>query len=125
MASEQETVADIVANMREKSAEYDRLCREHQDFKEQVLMRDWWHNNVVTFRTIADRLEAARRREAEKIERIVRDAVVDYNGMYTCAPNDETEREVVERAETANEWLKSHGMEPEPFHFSKEEVPNA
>jgi len=77
----------------------------------------------VTLPELLDRIEAAWKREAGKIERIVRDAVVDYNGMYTCAPNDEAEREVVERAETANEWLKSHGMEPEPFHFSKEEAP--
>ena len=68
MANNNETIADIVANMREKSAEYDRLCREHQDFKEQILLRDWWHNNVVTFRTIADRLEAAYKRERAKIE---------------------------------------------------------
>lgn len=77
----------------------------------------------VTLPELLDRLEAAWKREAEKIERIVRDAVVDYNGMYTCAPNDDAEREVVERAETANEWLKAHGMEPEPFYYSKEETP--
>ena len=121
--SDNETRADIVAGLRAKAAEYDRLCREHQDFSEKVLMRDWWHNNVVTFRTIADRIEAAAKREAEKIERIVRDSVVDYNEMYCNAPNDDAEREIAERAKTANEWLNAHGMETEPFYYSKEETP--
>ena len=72
---------------------------------------------------IADRLEAAHKREAQSIERIVRDAIIDYNGMYPSAPNDEAERDLRERAARANAWLKQHGFEEEPFHWSKEETP--
>ena len=79
-------------------------------------------SNSVAF-AIADLIEAAWKREAEQIERIVRDAVVAYNGLYTCAPNDEAEREVVERAKIANAYLTAHGMAPEPFYYSKEEEP--
>ena len=75
------------------------------------------------FTKLLCRLEAAWKRDAEKIERIVRDSVVDYNEMYCNAPNDDAERDIVERAETANEWLNAHGMETEPFYYSKEETP--
>ena len=105
MANENETIKDIATEFRE-------LAKNSSD---GII--------AVKGEVIADRIDAALKRDAEKIERIVRDAVVDYNGMYTCAPNDEAEREVVERAEIANEWLKAHGMEPEPFYYSKEETP--
>lgn len=77
-------------------------------------------------------VEAARRKpvgnmaaklEAESIERIIRDAIIDYQGMYASAPNDEAERELVERATTANNWLVSHGFAPEKTIWDKEESP--
>lgn len=68
---------------------------------------------------LVDRFVAAHKREAESIERIVRDAVIDYNGIFPSAPNDDCERELMERAATANAWLKRHGFEEEPFHFNK------
>ena len=108
-----ETIADI---RKEAEARFRELLEKHVDSLMHI-------QAMQQFNHAFDRIEAARSCEAEKIERIVRDAVVDYNGMYTCAPNDEAEREVVERAETANEWLKAHGMEPEPFYYSKEETP--
>ena len=75
------------------------------------------------FRKMLDRFDAAHRREAQNIERIVRDAIIDYNGMYPSAPNDEAERDLRERAARANAWLKQHGFEEESFHWSKEETP--
>ena len=49
---------------------------------------------------------AARIIEADsKIERVIRDAVVDYNEMFPSAPNDDCERELRERAGRANAWL--------------------
>lgn len=61
--------------------------------------------------------------ENAQIERAVRDAIIDYQGMFTNAPNDETEREVVERAKTANKWLVDHGFEPKDLYWTKEEAP--
>ena len=58
-----------------------------------------------------------------RIERIVRDAIIDYQGMYSSAPNDDAERELKERAAIANEWLVSHGFEPEKTFWGKEESP--
>ena len=57
------------------------------------------------------------------IERAVRDAICGYQESYPQAPNDECERELVERAEKANKWLVDHGFEPEKFTWSKEETP--
>lgn len=50
----------------------------------------------------ADKVDAAYKEEASSLERIVRDAIIDYNGMYPSAPNDDCERELRERAATAN-----------------------
>lgn len=75
------------------------------------------------FNSFLDRIEAAMKREADSIERIVRDAIIDYIGLYPSAPNDDAERELRERAAIANAWLKQHGFEEEPFHWSKEESP--
>ena len=58
-----------------------------------------------------------------KIERIMRDAIIDYEEMFIHAPNDEAERDIKERAATANAWLEAHGYPPEKVKFDKEEVP--
>jgi NAD-dependent SIR2 family protein deacetylase len=65
------------------------------------------------------RLKAANANNPE-IERIVRDAVVSYGEMFPSAPNDSAENELCYRAKVANDWLKSIGAEPEPFHYVKE-----
>lgn len=70
----------------------------------------------------ADRLDAAQKRESATIERIVRDAIITYQGMYPSDTNDEAEAELKQRAETANAWLVSHGFKPEEVTWSKEEV---
>lgn len=71
----------------------------------------------------ADRIETASKNEARRIERIVRDAIIGYQDLYANAPNDDTERELKERATVANEWLVSHGFEPEKTFWGKEESP--
>ena len=58
-----------------------------------------------------------------EIERLVRDAIVGYMLAYPKAPNDDCERELKERAEIGNQWLKERGLEPEDVVFDKEEVP--
>ena len=115
MSVKPKAIPDIVANLRESA---DRVMSD--DHNETC-----WNNLELggIYHVLANEIEAAWKHEAEKIERIVRDAVVDYNGLYTCAPNDDAEREVVERAEIANAFLTAHGMAPEPFHYSKEESP--
>lgn len=72
---------------------------------------------------IAERIDAATKRDAQRIERAVRDAIIDYQEMYANAPNDECEREIKERALNANKWLKDHGFDEEKVVFDKEEVP--
>ena len=59
----------------------------------------------------------------KSIERVVRDAIVGYMEDYPNAPNDECERELVDRAKFANEWLEAHGLEKEDLKWSKEEPP--
>lgn len=59
----------------------------------------------------------------KEIERLVRDAIVEYTLLYPKAPNDDCERELMERAEIGNQWLKERGMDPEDVSFDKEEVP--
>lgn len=76
----------------------------------------------TTIKAIAANIELAHKNEARSIERIVRDAIVDYNEMYPSAPNDEAERDLRKRAARANAWLKQHGFEEEPFYWSKEET---
>ena len=89
------------------------------------IIAECYHNTAATqyVRKLLDRLDAAHKREAQSIERIVRDAIIDYNGMYPSAPNDEAERDLRERAARANAWLKQHGFEEEPVIWSKEETP--
>lgn len=107
--NERETIADIIAERRAFESitsgmrSFKKINKEYKDY--------------------TDRLDAAHKREAQSIERIVRDAIIDYNGMYPSAPNDEAERNLRERAARANAWLKQHGFEEEPFHWSKEETP--
>lgn len=72
---------------------------------------------------IAERIDEAANRDAKRIGRTVRDAICDYQEMYTHAPNDDAEREIKERAMNANKWLKDHGFEEENVVFDKEEVP--
>ena len=55
-----------------------------------------------------------------RIERIVRDAIIDYQEMYPHAPNDEAERDLIDRANRGNAWLVSHGYEPEKTIWDKE-----
>ena len=68
----------------------------------------------------ADRIEKAIDNEAKRIERIVSDAIIGYQEMFAHAPNDDTERELKERAAVANEWLVSHGFPPEKTIWDKE-----
>jgi hypothetical protein len=102
--NEHETSADIIADMRGGPIPQHR------------------HDRVLLCH-YANRFEASYKREAQSIERIVRDAIIDYNEMYQSAPNDEAERDLRERAARANAWLKQHGFEEEPCYWSKEETP--
>ena len=70
----------------------------------------------------SERLDAAQKRESAAIERIVRDAIINYEDMFASAPNDDAEAELKQRAETANAWLVSHGFKSEEVTWSKEEV---
>lgn len=71
----------------------------------------------------ADLIQEAIKGEAAALERIVRDAVIDYSEQYVNAPNDDVERELKERASKANAWLVAHGFKEEPVIWSKEEAP--
>lgn len=71
----------------------------------------------------AEKVEEANAAEASEIERIVRDAIIDYQEMYVHAPNDDAERDLVERAARANAWLEAHGFKREEVCWSKEETP--
>jgi len=53
------------------------------------------------------------------LERVVRDAVVDYNELFASAPNSDAEEELRKRAEVANKWLEAHHYKPEPFNGEK------
>ena len=118
MIDNRETQMEIAAEVRDLSGR----VKDNLDVGMQGLLPTVYGKPFdVYLAELADRIEAAAKREAESIERIIRDAVVDYNGMYCDAPNDDAEREVVERAKTANSYLTSHGMTPEPFYHSKEE----
>ena len=69
------------------------------------------------------RIEMARRWEAAPIERLVRDAIIDYQEMFAHAPNDDAERDLIDRAERGNAWLVANGYEPEKLSWSKEVSP--
>lgn len=84
---------------------------------------DWTSEEVGEhFLGLAEEIETAQKRESATIERIVRDAIITYQGMFPSAPNDDAEAELKQRAETANAWLVSHGFKPEELTWSKEEV---
>ena len=135
--AEHKTHAEIIAEARDKytvhdcnECEYRKSCDLNSHGFDSDECREKRQSIALLFgiddgyfTKLLCRLEAAWKRDAEKIERIVRDSVVDYNEMYCNAPNDDAEREIAERAETANEWLNAHGMETEPFYYSKEETP--
>ncbi len=78
---------------------------------------------AIQGRVIADRIEAAAKYEAQAMERIVRDAIIDYSELFSNAPGDDAERELKERAARANAWLASHGFAEEKVVWSKEEPP--
>lgn len=50
---------------------------------------------------------------AKRLERIVRDAIIFYQEVFSEAPNDDVREELQKRAIAANEWLTSHGFQPE------------
>lgn len=60
---------------------------------------------------------------SKSIERAVRDAIIGYEDDFVTAPNDECEREIIERAKIANRWLDDHGFEKEDLKWSKEPSP--
>ena len=60
----------------------------------------------------------------ELMERIVRDAILSYEQLYKDAPNDDSEREIIERCAIANGWLVSNGFARQAVSFDKEESPN-
>ena len=68
-------------------------------------------------------VEEANASEALEIERVVRDAIIDYSEQFVNAPNDDAERELKERAFRANAWLEAHGFKAEQVIWSKEETP--
>lgn len=116
MASEaSETIADIVAEKRARADEIEGAAGHDANQFQRELIAD--------LRAEADRIEAAAKREANSIERLVRDAIIDYQEMYAHAPNDDAERELIDRAERGNAWLVAHGYEPERLSWSKEESP--
>lgn len=80
-------------------------------------------NTYELLNGLADRINAAEKRDAASIERVVRDAIIDYQEMYAYAPNDEVERDLIDRANRGNAWFVSHGYEPEKTIWDKEEAP--
>ena len=110
MTDTHETIADIIAAKRRLAAEMGKALGDQ-------------HASVEMLKDDADRIEAAHKLEVQSIERIVRDAIIDYTEQYPHAPNDDVERELIARANTANEWLKQHGFAEEPTNWSKEEMP--
>lgn len=78
---------------------------------------------AAEIRSLADRIEAACKSEAQAMERIVRDAIISYSELFSNVPGDDAERELKERAARANAWLASHGFAEEKAVWSKEESP--
>ena len=85
---------------------------------------EWGDKNEVNnmLRQAADMIE--REAPEEQMERIVRDAILSYEQLYKDAPNDDAEREIIERCAIANGWLVSHGFARQAVSFDKEESPN-
>lgn len=105
-----ETVANIIAEMRDEAARADM----EQDYSTD--------DAAEMMREFAWRIDAAQRRDCASIERIVRDAMLGYGEMFRIAPNDESEAELKTRAETANTWLERHGFAREEIRWTKEEA---
>ena len=85
---------------------------------------EWGDKNEVNnmLRQAEDIVE--REAPEEQMERIVRDAILSYEQLYKDAPNDDSEREIIERCAIANGWLVSHGFARQAVSFDKEESPN-
>lgn len=121
-ANENETIADIVVEKRDRANEIERDAAEKIAIGKMI--SDQYAREVIAeLRKEADRLEAAWKREAESIERIVRDAIIDYQEMYPHAPSDDAERDLIDRAKRGNSWLTAHGYETEKTIWDKEETP--
>lgn len=103
---ENKTHAEIIAEMRAEAGKFNRPSL-----------------IATVLNYFADRLEAAHKCDAASIERLVHDAIIDYQEMYPHAPNDEAERDLIDRANRGNAWLVSHGYEPEKTIWDKEEAP--
>lgn len=71
---------------------------------------------------LTEELDAAVKREADSIERVVRDAIIDYSKQYVDAHNDDVERKLKERAAKGNAWLVAHGFAEEKVIWSKDET---
>lgn len=100
----------------------DRPFHESMTTDEQL---DWCSDfDILFYEYVRLSIEHSDLMNREKsIERVVRDAIVGYMEDYPNAPNDDCEMELVDRAEFANEWLESHGLEKEDLKWSKEEPP--
>lgn len=122
MIDNQETQGKIAVEVRDLSR-----CTKHKmelgDFISVPMPTVYGKPLDVYYAELADRIDAVAKREADSIERLVRDAIIDYQEMYSDAPNDEAERDLVERAERGNAWLVAHGYEPEQLSWGKEELP--
>ena len=99
-----ETRADITAEMRQG------FGKSWHDID-----REWAHG-------LADRIEAAEKREADSIELMVRDAIRSYSDLYVDAPSDNAERELKERAARGNAWLVAHGFAEEKVIWRRGET---
>ena len=118
MSEHNETLVEIVAELRSLEK-----CAEHSIHPRDDLPTVFGKPIMVYFADLANRIEATAKRDADSIERLVRDAIIDYQEMFAHAPNDDAERELVERAKRGNAWLVAHGYEPEKTIWDKEEPP--
>ena len=107
-----------VANAREREvgAEAAQICGEIGE----MIGREATSENSSQVGNVAKMREAPE----EQMERIVRDAILSYEQLYKDAPNDDSEREIIERCAIANGWLVSHGFARQAVSFDKEESPN-
>ena len=107
-----------VANAREREvgAEAAQICGEIGEMigREATSENSSQVDNVAKMRAALE----------EQMERIVRDAILSYEQLYKDAPNDDSEREIIERCAIANGWLVSHGFARQAVSFDKEESPN-
>ena len=124
--NDNETIPDIIACLRrprEGENAYLTLWRDEIANRLEAAYKREMSKNVSKNRADFGQLgDCAKLREAQSIERIVRDAIIDYQEMYPNAPNNEAERDLIDRANRGNAWLVSHGYEPEKTFWDKEEV---